>query len=93
VLVLLKNSGFILSDSLRLLLQIPRGMHKGGVHFHGVGARTLFVPLLGAVSSAVPSFAALRLLLRQLDPPLHGHLFQTISIFSLSKDFVLPKYY
>lgn len=90
MLILLKSPGLLfISDPLRLLLLVPRGMHKSGVHFHGVGSRTLFVPLLGAVSSSVLSFAALWLLLRQLDPLLHGHLVGALCILSESKVFVL----
>ena len=64
MLVLLKSPRLLfISDPLRLLRLISWGMHKGGVHFHGVGSRTLFVPLLGAVSSGVLGFATLWLLL------------------------------
>ena len=59
------------------------------VNFHVVTGRTLFVPLLSAVSSSILSFTALWLLLRHLDPLLHGHLVETVCILSESKVFFL----
>lgn len=88
VIILLKCPGFFLDDSLCLLLLIARGMEKGGVHFHGVGGRTLFVSLLGAVSSSVLSFPILGLLLGQLDPLLDGHMVDAVCVLSQSEVFL-----